>query len=477
MLWQRFPKLLWHVVTCCKFCMVLYCQFKPPRSTTKDTAPVHRVMLSRSSCITNADSWEDTDITRCAKFERSRNHRVNLCDHAATCCNAAPFWAPFPHGKRLSSFSSKRFLEFLDLLCPFFSKLVYLSDCILKGLATISTERFLAFWACHSASFRAFRPIRTASVGAFITSPSSPRCPALKQKNILKLSNFRIWITSGDFTPGSHETSWNIMKLWSQERFGEQVGWVICQIDVRMLTCCWHVADKCTWTVFFCTFSQIEVIPTISYFHRAQHGSAWLSSASVEHLRKVVSYGFVHCSLWSYPKSHGHRLVGLTDFDWSQCLRITWITRIANMDASRRVKHQVDLLPRRIPDLQGFPASPIWQWLLTFDRNLTCIEHWPSDVLTFSWSGPALGSRFPAKPSLGLSASGQGALRTSGAGASRPSLWSSSSFQRTKVGALKSQTRNWTCHVSAYTHISYTYVYIYPSTYVHRRIDCVYMCI
>ena len=67
--------------------MVLYCQFKPPRSTTKDTAPVHRVMLSRSSCITNADSWEDTDITRCAKFERSRNHRVNLCDHAATCCN------------------------------------------------------------------------------------------------------------------------------------------------------------------------------------------------------------------------------------------------------------------------------------------------------------------------------------------------------------------------------------------------------
>lgn len=149
-------------------------------------------MLSRSSCITSADSW-DTDITRCAKCERSRNHRVNPCDHAATCCNAAPFWAPFPHGKRLSSFSnSKRFLEFLDLLCPFFSKIVYLSDCILKGLAKISAERFLAFWACHSASFCAFRPIRTASVGAFITSPSSPRCPALKQKSILKLSNFRI---------------------------------------------------------------------------------------------------------------------------------------------------------------------------------------------------------------------------------------------------------------------------------------------
>ena len=124
-----------------------------------------------------------------------------------------------------------------------------------------------------------------------------------------------------------------------------------------------HVADMLLTNArepfFFLHFSQIEAIPTISYFHRAQHGSAWLSSANVERLRKVVSYGFVHCSLWSYPKSHGRRLVGLTDVDWSQCLRITWITRIANMDASRRVKHQVDLLPRRIPDLQGFPASPI----------------------------------------------------------------------------------------------------------------------
>jgi hypothetical protein len=46
-----------------------------------------------------------------------------------------------------------------------------------------------------------------------------------------------------------------------------------------------HVADMLLTNArepfFFLHFSQIEAIPTISYFHRAQHGSAWLSMAQL----------------------------------------------------------------------------------------------------------------------------------------------------------------------------------------------------